>query len=393
MVIVPKIRNNTCITSHPLGCEVNVQKQIHYTRKRKLQPRFKNVLIIGASTGYGLASRIVAAFSGGAATLGVAYERPADKKTGGTAGWHNALAFHKYAQQEGLYACNINDDAFLAETKEKAMEIIRQYMGKIDLIIYSLAAPKRYVPERGRTYYSAIKPIGKSIYTKNLDFMNEEVIQQVVDAATHEQITHTVKVMGGQDWELWIKALNEASLLAPGARTAAFSYIGSELTYPIYRHGTLGRAKEDLEKTAKRLDDFIKAQGGRAFTSVNKAVVTRASAVIPGVPLYVSILYKVMKAKGIHETCIEQSMRLFRDYLLAEDPLLDTEGRIRLDDFELRNDVQDEVKAAWEKITTHNLKEYADIDGFRSEFYRFFGFGFPEINYADNRILMKYWLM
>ncbi|MBN1798504.1 MAG: trans-2-enoyl-CoA reductase family protein [Spirochaetales bacterium] len=384
MVIVPKIRNNTCITSHPKGCEVNVCNQIGYARRHKLQPTFKNVLVIGASTGYGLASRIVAAFSGGAATLGVAYEKPASEKACGTVGWYNTCAFEKYARQSNLPALNVNADAFQPETKGQVIELISSAMGKIDLIIYSLAAPRRYDPEEDRTYYSTIKPIGKNISTKSLDFMNEKVTQLTVAAASDEQIMHTVKVMGGEDWELWIKALDNASLLATGAKTVAFSYIGSELTYPFYRHGTLGKAKEHLENTARKLDLFLRANGGRAFTSVNKAVVTRASAVIPGVPLYISILYKIMKAKGIHEGCIEQSMRLFENFLLSDNPLLDAEGRIRLDDFELRKDVQAEVKELWHKVTSDNLTTCADLEGFKSEFHRFFGFGFPEVNYTDD---------
>ncbi len=384
MIIVPKIRNNTCITSHPSGCEVNVQKQIDYARQWKLPQRFKNVLVIGASTGYGLASRIVAAFSGRAATLGVAYERPGKEKTCGTAGWYNSLAFQKYARQENIPAFTINADAFLTETKEQAIELIQRSMGKIDLLIYSLAAPGRHDTQSGKTYYSAIKPIGRSIATKSLDFMSEEVTLQSVEAATDEQIMHTVKVMGGEDWELWIKALEKASLLAEGIHTIAFSYIGSELTYAFYRHGTLGRAKEHLEQTAQKLDHFLCAMGGRAYTSVNKAVVTRASAVIPGVPLYASILYKVMKDKGIHEGCIEQIMRLFKDFILSDNPLLDAEGRIRLDDLELRKDVQAEVKQIWQQITSKNLNHFADVEGFKTEFYRFFGFGFPEVDYSDD---------
>jgi enoyl-[acyl-carrier protein] reductase/trans-2-enoyl-CoA reductase (NAD+) len=246
MVVVPKIRNNICITSHPLGCEVNVKNQIAYARQHKLGPRFKNVLVIGASSGYGLASRIVAAFSGGAATLGVAYERPAGENACGTSGWYNTCAFEKYARQEKLLAFSINADAFQPETKEQAIKIIRRSMGRIDIVIYSLAAPRRFDPKDNKMYYSAIKPIGENISTKNLDFMNNKVEQLTVAAATQEQILHTVKVMGGEEWESWIRTLADAGLLANGVRTIAFSYIGSELTYPFYRHGTLGRAKEHL---------------------------------------------------------------------------------------------------------------------------------------------------
>jgi len=384
MVIEPRIRNNTCLTSHPLGCEVNVRRQIETIRKADVPGVFKNVLILGASTGYGLAARIVAAFSGQAATLGVSYEKAENERSCGTSGWYNTRAFEEYAAGENLPAFSINDDAFQDRTKEQAIELIRHSMGKIDLVVYSLAAPRRTDPVTGETYFSAIKPIGEDIETRTLDFLNPKIITRHVEAATPSEISNTVKVMGGEDWELWINALDKADLLARGVKTVAFSYLGSELTYPFYRHGTLGRAKEHLEATAKRLNAVLAARGGRAFTSINKAVVTRASAVIPGVPLYMAILYKIMKRKNLHEGCIEQMIRLFRDFLTVPEPRLDAEGRIRLDDLELRADVQDEVKQVWSRITSDNLTRLADVEGFRNEFYRFFGFNFPEVDYSHN---------
>jgi enoyl-[acyl-carrier protein] reductase/trans-2-enoyl-CoA reductase (NAD+) len=384
MVIQPKIRNNTCLTSHPLGCKLNVKRQIEAVKRADVPSMFKNVLIIGASTGYGLAARITAAFSGRAATLGVSYEKEENERSCGTSGWYNTRAFEEYAAGENLPAFSINGDAFQDSTKEQALTLITRSMGKVDLVVYSLAAPRRTDPVTGETYFSSIKPIGRDVETRTLDFLNSKILTRQVEAAAPSEISHTVKVMGGEDWELWINALQRAGLLAWGAQTVAFSYLGPELTHAFYRHGTLGKAKEHLEATAKKLNAGLAVHGGRAFTSVNKAVVTRASAVIPGVPLYMAILYKIMKRKHIHEGCIEQMIRLFRDYLCVPEPRLDEEGRIRLDDLELRTDVQAEVNRVWPMVTSKNLSRLADVEGFRDEFYKFFGFNFPEVDYSHN---------
>jgi enoyl-[acyl-carrier protein] reductase / trans-2-enoyl-CoA reductase (NAD+) len=384
IVIEPRIRNNICITAHPVGCAAQVLSQIRYVRSKGPLQSPKRVLVIGASNGYGLAARIVSAFGAGAATVGVAYERPGAPKRSATAGWYNSEAFKREADRAGMPAWNINGDAFSDEVKQEASDVVTSNLGQVDLVIYSIAAPRRIDPATAEIHSSVIKPIGRTFTAKSIDFLSGAVTQMTAAPATAEEITHTVKVMGGEDWQLWIKGLLEAGALADGARTLAFSYIGPELNQAIYRDGTIGRAKADLEQTAKRLDALLKPRGGRALISVNKALVTRASAVIPGVSLYISLLYKAMKERRLHEGCIHQMDRLYRDFLFSrQDLLLDSEGRIRLDDWEMRADVQQAVAESWEKVTTENLAQYADLNGFREEFLRHHGFGMPGIDYSQ----------
>ncbi len=391
MIVEPKIRNNTCLTSHPEGCAINIKNQIEYVRKQKRITGFRNVMVIGSSTGYGLSSRITAAFGAGAKTIGVAYEKPGKKNTTGTAGWYNTLSFEREAGKSGIPAFSINGDAFSHEVKDRAISLLNKHLGKVDLLVYSLASPRRLDPDTGRLYSSVIKPVGNAVTTKSLDLLKAQIINTTIEPATDEQVKDTVKVMGGEDWQLWINRLEGADLLAEGAQTIAYSYIGPEVTHPIYRYGTIGKAKEHLEATARRLDNRLRLFGGRAMVAVNKAVVTRASAVIPAVPLYISILYKVMKEKGFHEGCIEQSYRLFSDFISKKQPVLDSEGRIRLDDLELRNDVQEEVLRIWEKVNTENLASLTDIRHFQDDFYKFFGFRLSTVNYRVN-IDTKRWM-
>jgi len=341
------------------------------------------VLVIGASNGYCLAARIVSAFGSGAATIGVAYERAGEPHRSATAGWYNSAAFQQEADRDGLPAWNVNGDAFTDAVKDEVIDRIQSKLGEVDFIIYSIAAPRRIDPATGEIYSSVIKPIGRPFTSKGIEFLTGHITNMTAEPATEEEVAHTVKVMGGEDWELWIRRLLREKVLAPGALTMALSYIGPELTRAIYRNGTIGRAKADLEATAKRLDALLKRTGGSAVISVNKALVTRASAVIPGVSLYISLLYKAMKERQLHEGCIQQMDRLYRNFLFAgKDRPQDDEGRIRLDDREMRSDVQQAVAESWEKVTTENLCRYADMDGFRNEFLRHHGFGMPGIDYS-----------
>ena len=384
IVIEPRIRHNICLTAHPLGCAAQVRAQIHYTRSRGALPGPRRALVIGASNGYGLAARIVSAFGAGAATVGVAYERPGSPERSATAGWYNTEAFRLEAARAGLPVWDVNGDAFTEEVKAEVGRIVRQATGPVDLVVYSIAAPRRIDPRTGEIYSSAIKPIGSPFTSKSIDFLSGAITETTVEPATEEEVASTVKVMGGEDWELWIERLLDAGALAEGCTTLALSYIGPELTQAIYRQGTLGRAKADLEAAARRLDERLSAIRGRALVSVNKALVTRASAVIPGVSLYIALLYRAMKARGLHEGCIHQMERLFRDFLYSHRPLpLDAEGRIRLDDWEMRADVQAEVLEAWGKVSTETLGESADLEGFRDEFLRHHGFGMPGIDYSQ----------
>jgi enoyl-[acyl-carrier protein] reductase / trans-2-enoyl-CoA reductase (NAD+) len=384
IVIEPRIRHNICLTAHPLGCAAQVRAQIHYLRSRGALPQGpQRALIVGASNGYGLAARIVSAFGAGAATAGVAYERPGSPERSATAGWYNTEAFRREAAAAGLPTVDVNGDAFTEEVKADVIRRVRAEFGQIDLVIYSIAAPRRIDPQTGEIYSSVIKPIGRPFTAKSIDFRSGAITEATAEPATDEEIAHTVKVMGGEDWALWVDRLLEAGALAPGGLTLALSYIGPELTQAIYRQGTLGRAKADLERTAGRLGDRLSAIRGRAFVSVNKALVTRASAIIPGVSLYIALLYRAMKARGLHEGCIHQMDRLFRDVLYSGRPLpLDPQGRIRLDDWELREDVQAQVTEGWGKVGTENLEEFADLKGFREEFLRHHGFGMPGIDYS-----------
>lgn len=384
MIIKPKFRGFICTTAHPEGCALNVENQINYVKSKGSIKGPKKVLVIGASAGFGLASRIVSTFGAGAATLGVFFEKAASGNKTATAGWYNSYAFEKKAKDAGYYARSINGDAFSNEIKEKTIAAIKEDLGQVDLIVYSLASPRRNNPIDGKSYSSVLKPIGKSFTNKNVDFHTGEISEVVLEAATDEEIENTVKVMGGEDWELWTKALIEAGVVAEGAINIAYSYIGPELTKPIYRDGTIGRAKDHLEATGKNLDKIMKSFGGTAVVSVNKALVTQASSAIPVVPLYISLLYKVMKEKEIHEGCIEQIQRLFEDRLYSGDMKLDEAGRIRVDDWEMREDVQKEVAELWEQLNTETLGKISDIEGFRKEFFNLFGFNFENVDYEND---------
>ncbi|MBL9159636.1 MAG: trans-2-enoyl-CoA reductase family protein [Verrucomicrobiales bacterium] len=381
MIVAPKIRGFICTTAHPDGCAANVRSQIEYVKSRGPLARSpKKVLVIGASTGYGLASRIVPAFGGGAATIGVFFEKPGVENKTGSAGWYNSVAFEEAAAEAGLYAKSFNGDAFSKEIKESVIAAIKADLGQVDCIVYSLASPRRTDPETGEVYKSVLKPIGQSYSQKNLNTDTAEVNFVSIEPASDEEIAHTVKVMGGEDWELWLDALAKADALADGFTTVAYSYIGPDLTYPIYTNGTIGRAKEHLEESAARMNTQFGA--GTAYVSVNKALVTQASSAIPVVPLYISLLYKVMKEAGLHEGCIEQIQRLFADHLASGGtPTLDEKGRIRIDDWEMRDDIQSAVASAWETVTTENLSAVSDFSGYKSEFLRLFGFGLEGVDY------------
>ncbi len=384
MVIKPRIKGFICITTHPVGCEKVVEEQIQLVESQKLSgfgP--KKVLIVGASQGFGLSSRIVSAFGYGADTLGVFFEKPADVKRPGSAGWYLTAAFEEKAEKKGLYCKSINGDAFSNKVKEKTIEQIKQDFGKIDLFVYSLASPRRIDPETGEDYRSSLNPIGEVFRSKTINTNTGEVTDVEIQPAVEEQIRNTVKVMGGEDWKLWVDALSEAGVLEDNVTTVAYSYIGPEVTRAVYRNGTIGKAKEHLERTAVEINEQLKSKGGRALVSVNKALVTQASSAIPVVPLYIGVLYKVMKAKNIHEGTIEQMIRLFKDKLYSGSGEIPTDenGRIRIDDLELREDVQESVMKIWPTLTTENINEYADFNGYHSEFLRLFGFGIEGVDY------------
>ena len=383
MIIEPKIRNNICLTAHPLGCAAQVKAQINYVKARGRIESPKRVLVIGASNGYGLAARIVSTFSSTASTIGVAYERPGTISRTGTAGWYNIESFKKQAETEGYQAWNLNGDAFSKEIKSQVLDTIRENLGEVDFLVYSIAAPRRMDPHTGELYSTVIKPIGNEFTARTVDFLSGKVREITTEPATEEEIAHTVKVMGGEDWRLWVEMLQKGGVLAENFLTIAFSYIGPDFTKAIYRHGTIGKAKEDLENSAERINEILAPLGGKAIISVNKALVTRASAVIPAVPLYISLLYKVMKEKNLHEGCIQQICRLYHDFLFAESPpTFDDKGRIRMDHWEMREDVQKKVAKLWGQVTTENLSQLADIDGLRQEFLRHHGFGMPGIEYG-----------
>ena len=384
MVIKPKVRGFVCVTAHPAGCAAHVQEWINYVKsKGPVAKGPKKVLVIGASTGYGLASRISAAFGSGAATIGVFFERPSDPDKPATPGWYNSAAFTAEAKKAGLYAKNFNGDAFSDALKQEVLAAIKNDLGQVDLVVYSLASPRRTHPKTGVTHKSVLKPIGQTYSNKTVDTDKGVVSTVTIEPASEAEIADTTAVMGGEDWEMWINALDEAKLLAPGATSVAYSYIGPELTWPVYKNGTIGRAKNDLERAAKAIDATLKCNGyGRAFISVNKALVTQASSAIPVVPLYISMLYKIMKAKGNHEGCIEQIDRLFRTQMYGGDGLrFDEAGRVRIDDWEMIPEIQAEVAKIWPEVTTENLAELTDIVGYREEFLKLFGFGLPGIDY------------
>ena len=385
MIIQPRTRGFICLTAHPDGALQTVKNQIQYVKsKGKLNNGPKKVLVIGASTGFGIASRISAAFGSDAATIGVFFEKPASEGKMGTAGWYNSAAFEKEAHDAGLYAKSINGDAFSDEIKQQTIDLIKKDLGQIDLVVYSLASPRRTHPKTGVAYASVLKPIEKPFTNKTVDFHTGAVTDITIEAVDKEEdITNTVAVMGGEDWKFWMEDLKNAGVLAEGVKTVAYSYIGPELTFPIYRNGTIGQAKNDLEATVNVLDDLLKDLHGKAYVSVNKALVTQSSSAIPVVPLYISLLYKVMKEKGTHEGTIEQMQRLFADRLYTEDGnvLLDAEGRIRIDDWEMAEDVQAEVAKFWNQVTTDNLSEISDIEGYRKDFFNLFGFEIEGIDY------------
>ena len=382
MIIEPKIRNNVCVNAHPLGCAAQVRAQINYIKARGKIASPGKVVVIGASNGYGLAARIVSAFGSGAATVGIGYERPGTASRPGTAGWYNTESFKREAEKEGYQAWNVNGDAFSEEIKSEVLEIVRENLGEIDFLVYSIAAPRRMDPETGELYSSVIKPIGKKFTSKTVNFLTGEVGEITADPATEEEIGHTVKVMGGEDWHLWIEMFQREEVVAKNFLTTAFSYVGPDFTRAIYRDGTIGRAKKDLEEQAVQINELLKPSEGRAVISVNKALVTRASAVIPAVPLYIALLYKVMKEKKLHEGCIQQMYRLYHDFLFTGGPPpVDHKGRIRLDDWEMREDVQKEVAELWGKVTSENIRDLADMDGLRDEFLRHHGFGMPGVDY------------
>jgi enoyl-[acyl-carrier protein] reductase/trans-2-enoyl-CoA reductase (NAD+) len=393
MIIKPRVRGFMCITSHPAGCDENVKQQIEYVQSQgKIAGGPKKVLVIGSSTGYGLASRISAGFGSGAATLGLFFEKEGTEKKPGTAGWYNSAAYHKYAEQKGLYAKSINGDAFSDEIKQKTIEVIKQDLGQVDLVVYSLASPRRTHPKTGEVFNSCLKPIGKSVTQRGIN-TDKQIIQDVtLDPATDEDISNTVAVMGGEDWQMWIDALDEAGVLADGAKTTAYTYIGEKLTWDIYWDGTIGQAKKDLDTRVISLREKLAATGGDARVSVLKAVVTQASSAIPIMPLYLSLLFKIMKADGSHEGCIEQVYGLFRNSLYGSEPTLDDDGRLRADGLELRPEIQDAVAQLWEQVTTENVSEISDFAGYKSEFLRLFGFGIDGVDYeadVEPQVMIK----
>jgi enoyl-[acyl-carrier protein] reductase / trans-2-enoyl-CoA reductase (NAD+) len=382
MIIEPRMRGFICLTAHPEGAEQNVKNQIKYVQSKGEIAGPKKVLIIGASTGFGLASRITSAFGSGAATIGVFFEKPPVEGKTASPGWYNSAAFEKEAHKAGLYAKSINGDAFSNEIKRETLDLIKADLGQVDLIIYSLASPVRTNPTTGVTHRSVLKPIGQTFTNKTVDFHTGKVSEVSIAPAVEEDIENTVAVMGGEDWAMWIDALKSENLLAEGATTVAYSYIGPALTEAVYRKGTIGRAKDHLEATAFSITDSLKSVGGKAYVSVNKALVTQASSAIPVIPLYISLLYKIMKEEGVHEGCIEQIQRLFQDRLYngSEVPT-DDKGRIRIDDWEMRDDIQAKVAKLWLEATTETLPEIGDLAGYRNDFLNLFGFEFEGVDY------------
>ena len=381
MVIQPKVRGFLCTTTHPTGCFENVRRQADHVRsKGDIADGPKRVLVLGASTGYGLASRITAAFGSGASTIGVFFEKPGTDRKPGTAGWYNSVGFHQLAEEAGLYAKSLNGDAFSDEMKTRVIDLIKTDLDQVDLVVYSLAAPRRTHPKTGEVFTSTLKPIGQATTQKGVNTDKEAIQDFHLEPATQEEIDHTVAVMGGEDWEMWITALAEAGVLAKGAKTTAYTYIGEKITWDIYWHGTIGAAKKDLDHRVEGIRGQLAPLDGDARVSVLKAVVTQASAAIPAMPIYLAILFKVMKARGVHEGCIEQIDRLFRERLYG-DGELDEAGRLRVDQLELDPEVQAEVAGIWEQINTDNLKTLADFEGYRQEFLQLFGFGVEGVDY------------
>lgn len=385
MIIKPKIRGFICTTTHPVGCEANVREQIEYTKAQgQIANAPKRVLVVGSSSGYGLSSRIAAAFGGGASTIGVFFEKAGTEKKPGTAGWYNSAAFDKFAKQEGLYSKSLNGDAFSNEAKQKAIDLIKADLGQIDMVVYSLASPVRKMPETGEVIRSALKPIGETYTATAVDTNKDVLIEASVEPATQEEINDTVTVMGGQDWELWMSALSDAGVLAEGCKTVAYSYIGTELTWPIYWDGALGKAKMDLDRAATALNEKLASLNGTANVAVLKSVVTQASSAIPVMPLYIAMVFKKMREEGVHEGCMQQIYRMFSKRLYKDDGSVaevDDTNRLRLDDWELRDDIQQHCRNLWPQVTTENLKELTDYVEYKEEFLKLFGFGVEGVDY------------
>ena len=395
MIIKPKIRGFICTTTHPTGCDLNIKQQIEFTQKKgSIENGPKKVLVIGASSGYGMSSRIAAAFGSGAATIGVFFEKAATERKTGTAGWYNSAAFEKYAAEAGLYAKSINGDAFSNEARDQVIQLIKDDLGEIDMVVYSLASPVRKMPNSGEVIRSVLKPIGETYHSTAIDTSRDAIINAEIEPANEAEIADTVTVMGGEDWELWINALSDAGVLADNARTVAYSYIGSDITWPIYWHGALGKAKEDVDRAAHALNTKLAPKGGGANVAVLKSVVTQASSAIPVMPLYLSMVFKVMRQEGIHEGCMDQIYRLFAERLynnLNPAELVDDSNRLRLDDWELREDVQQACRDLWPRITSENLFETSDYQLYKNEFLKLFGFGIDGIDYeADVNPLIDF---
>lgn len=387
MIIQPKSRGFICTTAHPQGCAEQVQRQVDYVKSKPAIQGPRNVLVVGASTGYGLASRIVSSFGAGANTIGIYFDKGAEGSRTATAGWYNSAAFEQAASEAGCKSYSIVGDAFSDEIKAKAIDLIRTELGQIDLVVYSVASPRRTHPVTGETFNSVIKPLGGTYTNKTVNFHTGEVSEATIEPATEDELRQTIAVMGGEDWQMWIDRLSASGVLAPGATTVAYSYIGPSITHAVYRDGTIGAAKNDLEATAKRLNEQLGANGGRAYVSVNKALVTQSSSAIPVVPLYISALYKVMKENGTHEGCIEQMYRLFSERLYGEgETAVDEKGLIRIDDLEMKPEVQATVAKVWEELTTDNVYDLTDLKGYRREFFQLFGFETDGIDYdADTK--------
>lgn len=379
MIVEPKVKGFICTTAHPAGCKESVRRQIAYCKEKGMVEGPKKVLVIGSSTGYGLASRIAVTYGYGADTIGVAFERESNGRRTATAGWYNTKAFEEFAKEDGYYAKSFNGDGFSDEMKNQVIETIRKDFGKVDMVVYSMAAPRRTMPD-GTTVSSVLKTVGKELTNKTIDLRNNEIKDVTVPVANEEEIENTVKVMGGEDWEAWIQALVDADVLSDNAVTLAYSYIGPELTHAIYKEGSIGQAKKHLFDTSKKLTKEFEAKGLKAYISVNKALVTQSSAAIPIVPLYISLLYKIMKKEGLHEGCIEQMNRLFIDKLPAKET--DAEGYIRLDDWEMEDKVQNEITKLWDLVTTENIGELGDIEGYWEDFYHMFGFHYDNVDYS-----------
>ena len=380
------MRGFICVTSHPVGCAQSVKNQIEYIKSKGTIDGPKKVLVIGASTGFGLASRITAAFGSDAATIGVFFEKPPLEGKPGSPGWYNSAAFETEANKAGLYAKSVNGDAFSDEIKRQTLDLIKADLGQVDLVIYSLASPVRLHPVTGVLHRSVLKPIGATYTNKTVDFHTGVVTDISIAPCQDDDIANTVAVMGGEDWAMWMEALKAENLLAPGVKTVAYSYIGPSLTEAVYRKGTIGRAKDHLEASAFSISDSLKSIDGQAFVSVNKALVTQASSAIPVIPLYISLLYKIMKEEGIHEGCIEQIQRLYYERLFTGNPIpTDDKGRIRIDDWEMREDVQEKIATLWKQATTESLPEIGDLEGYRKDFLNLFGFDFAGVDYkADS---------